>query len=226
MEEQWKALYALGRIAEEEGRPQPAAQNYMDAIGIIESVRSAVRQASLRSEFLADRSDVYDALIALRLRQSPPPLDELLKWIERGRARTFRENLAAGAAIPDLSVQAIQSQLPPDTVLLNFWVGAGSSVTLGITASAAGIIRHSVPPATLRESVSQLDSAVQAGHSEWTGLARNLGRTLLAGVPLRPYVVVVPDGPLSLLPFEILGVPGSEDLLIERRACSMRPRLS
>ena len=162
-------------------------------------------------------------MIALRLRQSPPPLDELLKWIERGRARTFRENLAAGAVIPDLSVQAIQSQLPPDTVLLNFWVGTGSSVTLWITASAAGIIRHSVPPATLRESVSQLDSAVQAGHSEWTGLARNLGRTLLAGVPIRPYVVVVPDGPLSLLPFEILGVPGSENLLIEKAGVVYAP---
>jgi tetratricopeptide (TPR) repeat protein len=223
VEEQSKSLYALGRIAEEEEQPERAAEHYIAAIAIIESVRSGVRQASLRSEFLADRSDAYDALIALRLRQSPPPLEDLLKWIERGRARTLRDSLAPGGTTADVSIHAIQSRLPADTVLVNYWVGSASSAALWITASDAGVVRHALPAETLRESISQLDSLIQAGGGEWTGLARSLGREVLMAVPIRSYVIVVPDGPLSMLPFEVLGVPGSEDLLIEESAVIYAP---
>src|SRR5262249_58655099 len=66
VEEQWKTLYALGRIAEETGDPQAALDNYRTAISIIESVRSGLR-TPLRSDFLADKRDVYDSLIALEL---------------------------------------------------------------------------------------------------------------------------------------------------------------
>ena len=67
VEEQWKARYSLGRVLEASGRSGEARRSYEKAIAAIESVRAGVRTVGLRSEFLADKRDVYDALIAMRL---------------------------------------------------------------------------------------------------------------------------------------------------------------
>jgi tetratricopeptide (TPR) repeat protein len=82
VEEQWKALYGLGRIEEAEGHGSAARDHYREAIDLIESIRTGLQTASLRSEFLADKRDVYDALIDLRLRDSGP-VDEIFGLIER-----------------------------------------------------------------------------------------------------------------------------------------------
>jgi tetratricopeptide (TPR) repeat protein len=54
MDEQWRSLYVLGRIAEESGHRDEARGNYADAIALIESIRTGLNKTSLRSEFLAD----------------------------------------------------------------------------------------------------------------------------------------------------------------------------
>ena len=83
IEEQWKALYLLGRIREDSGDLPAALLEYVKAAGIIESVRRDLRVASLRTDFLADKRDVYDSIIALRL----PPLDRLsLHFVNSYRA--------------------------------------------------------------------------------------------------------------------------------------------
>ncbi len=221
-EEQWKALYALGRIAEDEGQAARALDDYSKAIEIIESVRAGLR-LSLRSEFLADKRDVYDSLIALRLRESAPSVPEIFRWIERSRARTLRERLGAAPTATDPALEAIQARLAPDTVLLDCWMGSGSSATLWITASGAGVVRHSAPPGQIHDLVGQLDAAVQGTGDAWRGLARALGDQVLAGVPRRAHVIVVPDGPLSLVPFELLVIPGGNALLIERSDVAYLP---
>src|SRR5262249_19040783 len=63
-EEQWKALFGLGRTA---GNGELARSYLRQAIGIIEESRSALQLSSLRAEFLGDKRDVYDALIDLSL---------------------------------------------------------------------------------------------------------------------------------------------------------------
>jgi tetratricopeptide (TPR) repeat protein len=185
-EEQWKALHGLGRIAEEEGRTAAAADFYGRAIAVIESVRAGLGTASLRSEFLADKRDVYDSLIALRLQQAPLPYAGIFDSMERSRARTLAEDRSDR----QLSLTAVQSRLSPDTVLLDCWVGAESSAIFWITPSGVGIVRHagnSVEPAQLLE-----------------------------GVPPARHVIVVPDGPWNLVAFEALHLPDSASLLIER----------
>ena len=60
------------------------------AIHAIESVRADLRTVALKAEFLADKRDVYDALIALRLSDpaaSPADLFELIEAVARGHGR-------------------------------------------------------------------------------------------------------------------------------------------
>jgi tetratricopeptide (TPR) repeat protein len=218
VEEQWMAQFALGEVAEGTLRSRLAHDSYEAAIKVIESVRSGLG-LTMRNEFLADKRDVYDAMIGLRLKEANASLPELFSWIERSRARTLSERVqTAHAHEPTLS--EIQSSLAPHTVLLDFWAGADASATLWITASSAGLVRHSTP---LNDSVSRLVASVQNSGASWQGLSRSLGDELLAGTPLLDHVVVVPDGPLAAVPFEVLAEPGSNRLLIEQRDVTYLP---
>jgi CHAT domain-containing protein len=105
-------------------------------------------------------------------------------------------------------------------VLIDFWVGAGTSATVWITRSAAGVVRNSAPS---NESVSQFLEALQESDDKWKGLSRSFGDQLLAGVPLQEHVIVVPDGLLGAVPFEVLGEPGSPALLIENHDITYLP---
>jgi tetratricopeptide (TPR) repeat protein len=217
-EEQWQAQYALGKLAEQDGRSDAALDFFQASIATIESLRSGLGLA-MRNEYLADKREVYDSMIALRLRETTPQPAELFSWIERSRARTLLDRVgSASGSEPGLS--QIQSSLKPDTVLMDFWVGAGASATLWITRNAAAIVRNSAPS---NEFVSQFLAALQESDDQWKGLSRSFGDQLLAGVPLRDHVIVVPDGLLGAVPFEVLGKPGSPSLLIENHDITYLP---
>ena len=64
-EEQWKAWYGLGRVEELGGAPETAESDYRRAIAVIEGTRAQLQLSALRAEFLADKRDVYDALLKL-----------------------------------------------------------------------------------------------------------------------------------------------------------------
>jgi hypothetical protein len=158
-------------------------------------------------------------MIALRLREPDTPVAELFSWIERSHARTLLDRVRpANASEPALG--QIQSGLGPDTVLLEMWMGSDRGATLWITASSAGVIRHSVPS---NEALSRLVTALQFPDDRWKDSSRSLGGQLLAGVTLRRHIIVVPDGPLGTVPFEVLEEPGSQRLLIEKHDISYLP---
>jgi tetratricopeptide (TPR) repeat protein len=217
IEEQWKALYLLGRIREDSGNSAAALNEYSQAAAIIESVRRYLRIASLRVEFLADKRDVYDAIIALLLRESVPRTEEIFQWMERSRARTLQDRVAAA---PGFSLKTIQSRLAPDTILLEMWAGHAGSATLWITSSASGIVHHSAP---IDEKIAALEASLQQHDDRWKEPARALGAILLQGVPLEKHVLIVPDGALAQVPFEVLVVPSTNDLLIEAADVSYLP---
>ena len=118
VEDQWKALYSLGRVAEADGRGDDARRSYEHAIAAIESVRADLRTVALRSEFLADKRDVYDALIALRLSDPTASAAELFELIEQSRARTWQDRLQLDAQ--PLSLGDVQPEIAADTLLLEY----------------------------------------------------------------------------------------------------------
>jgi tetratricopeptide (TPR) repeat protein len=221
VEEHWKALYARGRIEEQAGSFQTALEDYHAAISIIESVRADIRATSLRNDFLADKRDVYDSLIAFELRQPQPRVDELFHWMERSRARTLQDRVVARTPLIEPRLPLVQAHLPPDTVLIELWLGTQNSTAVWITAAASGIVRYG-PGNDLRVHITQLLAAMQMPGDEWKQPSRELGATILAGIPLERHMIVVQDGPLNM-PVEVLGIPGSDGLLIEQCDVSYLP---
>lgn len=222
-EEKWKALYGLGKIAEARGETQAASGFYEKSIAGIESMRAGLRLTSLRTEFLADKRDVYDSLIALALRQTPAPADAIFSWMERSRARTLQEQVQSGTPRAEPSIRAVQEHLSPETVLLDLWVGRDSSAILWIGKTGFGVVRRDGGAESLAGAASRLERCIADSDERWRVESKSLGTFLLQGVPRARHVVIAPDGVFSALPLELLTDPESGSLLIEQSDVSYVP---
>lgn len=221
VEQQWKAFYALGQVAEQTGSGQAAIEDFRKAISIIESVRAGIGISSLRTDFLADRHDVYDSLIAFEAQQPNVSVDELLGWMERSRARSLQDRVVARTPLKEASVALIQSRLPSDAVLVEFWMGSRSSLAVWITAKKSGIARYG-EITDIRAAVEQLQETIQNSGNQWKEPSQKLGAIILARIPLQRHLIVVPDSQLNI-PFEVLAIPGSQSLVIEQSDVSYLP---
>ncbi|HMC62280.1 MAG TPA: CHAT domain-containing tetratricopeptide repeat protein, partial [Candidatus Solibacter sp.] len=258
-EYEWRALFGLGQIEEQAGRPAEALRLYRLAIARIESVRSGLELPVLRREFLADKRRVYDSALAILLsgpdprgldqRGPDPPIEQVFELMEHSRARFLQDRLPGSAVkMPGSAVKTpgpavktglkeIQSRLEEGTLLLEFWAGPRGGAVLFATRSHAGILRR--PMVDVSSILQAADGRLGEG---WRRRSVEFGTLLLGDVPplgapppgvetLRN-VIIVPDGSLSLIPFELLTVPDAGDLngngklLVERAAVFYAPSAS
>ncbi|HVG89969.1 MAG TPA: tetratricopeptide repeat protein, partial [Alphaproteobacteria bacterium] len=106
VEEQWKAVYKIGKIALSKGQREIGEAKFRDAIQRIESLRSQLQLSRLKADFLADKRDVYDALIKLLLERGDAA--GAFEFMERSRARVFQDRFFGGQLAPgSLSLHSI-----------------------------------------------------------------------------------------------------------------------
>jgi CHAT domain-containing protein/tetratricopeptide (TPR) repeat protein len=230
-EEEWKSLYGLGRVAERAGQRELAANYLRQAIARIESIRSRL-QLSLKSEFLGDKRDVYDSLIALSL--DKPDAVELFDLMERSRARSFQDRLqpspqANAISSPTPSLNDVQNRLDDVTLLLEFWIGPRSAAVVWITRSGFGIVHQPLSPDDLDELSGFSRDLPNSSREIWRGGSKHLGKLLLSGIeplenPGLRHLLVTADGILSAFPFEALAMGNT--LLVERFDISYLPSSS
>lgn len=132
-EEQWKALYGLGRVDHDRSQWQAAA-------AVIESTRADLRRAELRGGFLADKRDVFDALI-----ESATQDAERLDWLERSRGRS------------PLPLIQLRAKVPADSALLVYWVGRKQAGVLKITAAGSAWSAVHIPVRAAGDVLPPLD---------------------------------------------------------------------
>jgi tetratricopeptide (TPR) repeat protein len=223
VEEQWKALYGIGVLREAAGERSAARDALERAVTTIESVRSDLRTLTLRSEFLADKRDVYDALIWLRASEQPAPTADLFRLVEQSRARVWQDRLQANAAPP--SLRAVQSALGEDGLLVEYSVGSQGTTIVWATRTTAGTASRAASADAARV-IQQLADAVQHAGADWRQPSADAGALLLGDLPRLDrvrHLQVVADAALQFIPFEALTVPGSHDLVVERAAVSYLP---
>ena len=210
VDERWTALYGLGRVREANGDLSGALASHRQAIAVIESARSRLGGGAspLKDEFLADKRDVYDAVIALLVDQPNPPVAEILERIEEGRSRNLKELLlpAEGQAV---GLEPIQRSLGERDMLLEYWVAGGRLAAVWITRGGSGVTNRSLG----KVEEARIEALARAlanprGGGNWKLLAKEVSAVVLDRVPLDTAkvsrLIVVPDGSLHALPFEIL----------------------
>jgi tetratricopeptide (TPR) repeat protein len=212
-EEEWKALYGLGRVSRD---PAAADRLFERSMTTIERIHEGIRLTTLRSDFLNDKAEVYDTLIRARLGGAPAA--DLFALIEGRQSRGWRDMLGLMAPV---TLEAVQRALPADTLLLEYWHAPQGAALVAVTRSVARVLPVTVDP----QQVSALADALAAGpRSNWQDRARALAATVLPpatwfdGVS---HVVVVPGGALALVPFDLL--PIGDRLLVEQAAVTYMP---
>ncbi len=217
VEEEWKALYGLGKIAEQHGDPALAEGKYHDAVEKIESMRSKIQLSRLKSDFLADKRDVYDAMIKLLLGRNDTAA--AFAYIERSRARVFQDSFYHEKSLTEtLSLQATQSRLDPAMVLIEFWVGPDMIAAVWLTRDAAGIVQRKISPSEMKVLVSLVGSLPESLGDNWPAQFEKLLAFMPEGLTSvwndrHPHVLIVPDNFLALIPFELTTAESGQPLL-------------
>lgn len=215
VEEQWKALYGLARSELASHDDASAERELRAAVAVIEKIREAIRVPSLKSDFFNDKREVFDALLALRLRRGASAR-ELFELIERGRSRGWRDRLSLTAAV---ELPAIQRALPDGALLLEYWTSAFGSAVASVSRTRAEVRAIRIDA----DAIEKLAAALPRGAgSEWRASATRLAAELLPPLPRdASQLIVVSDGALASVPFELL--PQREGLVVERHAVTYLP---
>lgn len=200
-EERWKSWYGLGRTASAAGDSTAAVTRLDRAIDVVETLRERLTLPSRRADFFQNKRDVYDARLALSL--GAEPVDRTFALLERSRARAWRDQLGLQG---EVSLAAVQQVLPADTVLLSYWYSAVGAAVIGVTRDSASATAISIAPDVL----ARLSGALERREDDWTRAADEVGAAIIPPAALRGMrrLIVVPDGPLGLVPFDVLPADG------------------
>lgn len=217
VEEQWKALYGMGKIALRNGSADLAEQRFRAAIEKIESLRSRLQLSRLKADFLADKRDVYDALIKLLLDRNDLPT--ALEYMERSRSRVFQDRFYTAKLTPEsLSLSSLQARLGPDTALIELWTGPDAVAAVWVTRDSSGIADKHFSAAQMQNFEQQVSGLPGNLQQDWKSSFKNISSVIPDGIaPLMQHqykhLLIVPDGFLSLFPFELMDDSSGSSLL-------------
>jgi CHAT domain-containing protein len=216
-EEEWKAQYGLASVAVRRGDRAGGTKILHHAVELIEHMRGALSNASLRSSFLADKRSVYDLLI-----ENTDDTAEVFKAMEQSRARNLRDRVSSGDPI---SLDSLSHRLSSDTAVLEYWMGDSSAAVLWISSRETKLTRWALTGGD-RDAANSARLLLANPKGDYSAATGALATHLLAGiVPLNDSqirrLIIVPDGPLGQIPFEAL--PFSGGLLIDRFTVSYSP---
>jgi CHAT domain-containing protein len=229
-EEQWKALYGIGRVEESLGHSEKAETEYRESVSAIESSRTQLQLSALRAEFFADKRDVYDALISLLLKRND--VVQSFQFLERSRSRTFQDRLAAGLSDqaktkPNfVSLDEIQKYLDPSTLLMEFWVSRDRIALIWCTRQSYGMQSTQLSREEFNAVTTFLRGLPDTLGENWRQQTAILSRLIPPESTLPSnlhHVFIVPDGWVSSVPFDLVPAAASSKLLIERFDISYLP---
>jgi CHAT domain-containing protein len=220
-EERWKSLYGLARIEAASGDLENAERDYRAAIALIETSRSQLQLSALRSDFFADKREAYDGLISILFKRKN--VNEAFLFMEKSRSRNFqdRTQLSRAPHDPALTLERVQTSLPPATELLEFWTAGDQIGLIWFTHDATGLGVWQLTPeqqARIQAVLQQIPDNLQ--NSNENGRTSLLDAAFGDSVPIPSsvhHLLIIPDSWLDYVPFDLLRAErASKTFLIER----------
>jgi CHAT domain-containing protein len=216
-------LYWRAHAERDLGRLNEARETMESSLRKIEALRGSAQDLELRSSYLSTLHEYYafyiDLLLKLRHRGGGDSLSSLaLEVSERTHARSLLDDIARGDDPPSpLSVAEIQSEvIDPETLLLVYFLGPEHSFLWRVDSQAVEVYelpgKLEIEEAARRAARLLSESLDEKKSREAEKAVKDLSSKVLGPVAGRlgtKRLLVVPDGELSLLPFDILEDPGT-----------------
>ena len=220
-ETRWTAAGGLGRAAAARGREAEAIARLGEAIDGLERAGAGVASAGLREGLIADQRALYAALVDLRAGRGEAAA--ALAVAERARARELLEALGGDAAAP-LDAGALARLARTHGPFAAFFAGERRLWRFRLDRDGLAVADAGDAEALLADARAVAAALAARRAPDAERLAR-LARALVPETPAGGRLVVVPDGALFHLPFELLPDAAGRPLL-ERVALAYAPSLS
>ena len=217
----WLAQRGLAAGERRLGHFAAAQTHYREAIVVQEATRNKLKTDSDKISFWQDKVALYKDLASLLLRSHTSASQiEAFHLSERWRARALLDLLSEAnadfestTAAPDrpLHVPEAQQALDTETVILSYSLDAHDSLLFGLTRDSF-LVRKLSSARALNEQAEQLLNAVtaktQTAPAVYPRAAAALYQQLIAPAQAllagKRHLIIVPDGALQRLPFELL----------------------
>jgi CHAT domain-containing protein/Tfp pilus assembly protein PilF len=212
----WASQHALARLYEDHGDTPAALNAYHAALVTFENARDEIHNEDSQLPFLANATRIYDDYIHFLVKQGMT--EEALAAADQSRARTLAQGLGVTtgkSAFRPAELRTGEIAQKTGATVLFYWLGEKQSYLWAITPKKTTLFtlpaQGEIAPAIERYRKELLEPALGGDAFSEDGAA--LYRTLIAPavdlIRANANVVVVNDGPLSLLNFETLVVPGA-----------------
>ena len=236
-EMRWIALFRGAKVARAAGRPGEAWTSLAAALEVIETLRAGIEPSDeAKAGFMEDKQEAYAEAVDLLVELGRT--EEALEVSERARARALLD-LLGGATVRPPGLDEIREQARRHgAAILEYSTGRERSVVFAIGPQgtvrsapiAAGAPDLARRIAALRRALAGDGAVVRTtgGRGAAEAALRELYALLVAPVAgalpagAGGRVIVVPHGPLFLLPFAGLVAPDGS-YLVERFALSYTP---
>ena len=212
----WASERAMATLYEDRGETAAAENAYHSALTTFETARAEIQNEDSRLPFLTNATRIYDDYIHFLVKQGRT--DEALAAADQSRARTLAQGLGVTNSRLSTRPAALRTgeiaQKTGATVLF-YWLGERESYLWAITPGKTALFtlpaQAQIAPLIQRYRKELLEPALwgDGPNADAVELYRVLVAPAAALIRPNANVVVVSDGPLSLLNFETLVVPGS-----------------
>ncbi len=210
----WASQHALAKLYEKQGDANAALNAYHSGLKTFESARAEIQNEDSRLPFLANATRIYDDYIHFLVKQGKT--DEALAAADQSRARTLAQGLGVNSSKPSLQPAAWRGTdiaRKTGATVLFYWLGEKQSYLWAITPKKTVLFtlpaQSEITPLIerYRKGILGPTAAGNVVRQEGLDLYRMLVGPAASLIGANSNVVVVSDGPLSLLNFETLVVP-------------------
>lgn len=229
-----------------QGKILKAESELQIGISLVERDRQQINDASGRSVFLANRQNVYHAMVDFQLNTKHSPATAFF-YAENAKSRNLLDTLSqkittkwhdgrvvlslVGNARP-LNLKQVQRSLPQNIQLVSYTVTEKKMIIWYVTSNTIVAESADCNSEQLQRSVSSYLSDLRSRRDIETvnrqamELYRLLIQPIAEKLDRNRLLCIIPDGILFQLPFAALLSPGSNRYLIEDFSVTMNPSAS
>jgi CHAT domain-containing protein/Tfp pilus assembly protein PilF len=204
---EWQARFIKGRLLEHAGNHTEALLSFQKAIEVLEHMRRHVKTDDLRQSFFMDRFDPYKTMVS-SLYESGEDNRKTLEFVDRAKSITLKEHLRLKDLASELSGNSVVEEKENAYVILEYFFTDNKLLIFLTSRGHVEAVSQSIPKEEFSRNIQDyLDSIRRNDSKTFARLACRLYDELIA--PIEKYaftdssgpLVILPDGPLHLLPF-------------------------